>query len=62
MSAVDRARWRAWGGVADIMGLGPIVFRPLKDGWSASAGRYRAEGATGVDALAALCRKAAVRR
>jgi hypothetical protein len=62
MSAVDRARWRAWGGVADIMGLGPITCRPVKDGWVASAGRHRAEGATGVDALASLCRKAAVSR
>ena len=61
MSAVDRARWRAWGGVADILGL-VVTFRPIRDGWSASARGHYADGATGVDALAALCRKVAVRR
>ena len=58
MSAVDRARWRAWGGVADIMGL-TVTFRPLGAGWSASAEGQRTEGATAVDALAALCRAVA---
>lgn len=63
MSAVDAARWRAWGGVADIMGLGDVEFVPDPDGgWIAAAGGYRGEGATGVDALASLCQRAALRR
>jgi hypothetical protein len=63
VSTVDRARWRAWGGVADIMGLGDVEFVPDPEGgWIAAAGGYRGHGATGVDALAMLCQRAATRR
>lgn len=62
MSSVDRARWRAWGGVADLMGL-DVEFTPDEDGgWIATAKGYRGHGDTGVDALAMLCQRAAVRR
>lgn len=59
MSAVDRARWNAWWGVASVMRLGPVTFRPIRGGWSASAKGHRAEGNTGVDALVSLCFTAA---
>lgn len=62
MTAAERVKLRAWYAIADLMGLGPITFRPLNDGWSATAGRHRAEGATGLDALSSLCRKASVAR
>lgn len=62
MSDVDLARWRAWGGVADIMGL-RVVFTPdVGGGWIATARRCEGRGATGTDALAMLCRVAAARR
>lgn len=62
MSGVDRARWRAWGGVADLMGL-VVTFEPDPEGgWIARARGHKASGETGVDALATLCRKAAARR
>jgi len=61
VSTIDRARWRAWGGVADIMGL-EVTFRPIRGGWSASAKGVRVEAETGVDALAMLCQRVALRR
>jgi hypothetical protein len=63
VSSIDRARWRAWCGVADLMGLGPVTFEPDPDGgWTARAGRTKGHGDNGADALASLCRKAAARR
>lgn len=60
MSALDRARWRAWGGVADLMGLGDVEFTPDEwGGWIAEAKGHQGCGDTGADALAALCRAAA---
>lgn len=63
MSAVDRARWAAWGGVAGLLRLGRIVFTPEDEGgWIATARGFEGRGATGVDALAMLCQRAATRR
>jgi hypothetical protein len=45
------------------MGLRDIEFAPDPDGgWIAAAGGHRGEGATGADALASLCRAAAMGR
>lgn len=65
MSAVDKARLVAWGGVADLLRLGRVAWTPPErrgDDWTATARGFEGRGATGVDALAMLCQRAALRR
>jgi hypothetical protein len=65
MSALDRARLKAWGGVADLLRLSRIAWTPperLGDDWVATARGFEGRGQTGVDALAMLCQRAATRR